>query len=279
MYPPLDAEQKRFLLSSMLKASSASGNADAERRTKSIVNSLRGMWSGANSDFAFKGLSSTAFNGLGQILGAIWEESDPFRIFTLNQALLSVQIAGALRCTQVPSERSSELISLGASLYSGIPRNQTPLKNEYLETIVGNLLTISSDQSPADFVRSFESSDINRLSRYVSEIASNSANIEEAAEIANAYNAEAKKYEKRREIFSKLDLCGLLVSLSTIQAANPPFIPPTTWISELLRWLLQKENSGMSSSIIDVFDSIGKTSNPRAVLVARMQKKISWPNI
>lgn len=224
--------------------------------------------------FPYKGTDSLSFAGFGRLLASLWQIDDPLKILALTNSLLSVQIASALGGTQIPDERNEELISVGSSLYSGVPRKMIPDMQSKLEVVIDGLFAIAPDIPVTEFVTAFDTHDINRLRRYITEIADNTANLEEAAEIAKKYNTEAKRFDSRQELLRNLDLIGLLISLASMQTGSNVFVPPTTWISESLRWVLRKEKSGMAASILDVFDSMGKTKDPRSVLVARMRREL-----
>ena len=272
LYPPLDVDQMSFLLAQLYSASKSMPDRKLANFLKFLSQSLSWYWQSPSTEYPYKGTDSIAFAGFGNLLSALWGVTDESHSALLSQSLLSVQMASAFDAVQVPDPRNENLVSIGASIYSGVNPNQPPEMQSKLKAVIENLFTISSHIPVNEFVGAFQSSDINRLKRYVFDIARQSATVEEAAEVAASFNEEAKRFEARKEFFGQLDLAGFLISVATPSGV---FVPPTTWITTALKWLFRKDPSGMASSILDIVDSIGKTRDPRAVLVARMKKNMA----
>lgn len=270
LFPPLEVEQMRAILSALLIAANDIKDEKLSAILKNLVGQLGAMWISGPEDFPYNGTNAISFSGLGKMLGALWGINDGVQMYNINKTLLSVQVASALGCIQVPDQNNEKLIEIGSTIYSGVKQNTFPEMQSKLEAMVNNLFVISPLIPVTDFVKSFDSADVNKLRRYIQEIGSGTATIEEASTIAKNYNNEAKKFESRRELQENVDLMGFLLSLN-----SSGYVPPIVWIDKSIRWLFRKDSSGICTGILDSLDAIGKTKEPRAVVIARMKRKLN----
>lgn len=274
LYPPLNIDQMNFLLNAIVRASKAISDPKIASYLQTLATELPTFWLSPSTEFPYKGTDSIAFSGLGRLLAIVWGMTEPIKTLSLINSLLSVQIAAALGAVQLPDASSERLISVGTSIYSGVQTGSIPEMQSKLEVIVNNLFTVAADLPVTDFINAFSSADVRRLKRYISDMASSSSSLDEAADIAKAYNEDAKRFAASSDRINNLDVLGFIAALASAKGLTPAFVPPTIWITALLHWLLEKEKSGIASSIMDVFDSLGKAQDPRTVLIARIKKNL-----
>lgn len=249
------------------------------RWVNSVASHLEFVWSDVNQLVHRRGAMAVGTFGHGPVLASSYRARDGVdRDLEFFVAARSVEYAMAMQATVAPCATGYDhprYVETVAGVYSNRDA-QVPVEPSLLRPIVGQVLSVDKDVPVLDLATAFEGSEIDRLRDIISDVAA--VGPEEIETAVLRFNREVRAYEKREKSLAWWQIKGVLFAAGTVAVGD--ITAGAT--AEIIRWGVERiiespywhANRAVSEAA-DTMRSAVTGSRPRAVLVARMRKKLA----
>lgn len=290
-YPPFAFEERKACLLAISRTAEAL-NGEQKVMLEGLIETLSTAWLRTEFFVNTRGAMATEVCGIGELVTSFYKKACN-KDLTLEfwSAASQVERAGALGANVAPYAssgfNSEPFVDLVAGCFSGGKNASLAKLSTDTFALLDEILTIDNDVPLLTFAQEWASGDIERLRKFIVDLANWKQEPESRQEAIDAFNAEVRRYERRPDRLKAFNIVGLCLSAAVAfgVTANPELrqspamlfssagIAMASIVFHLGREELTNKSKHLSAAL-DWTNALLAGVQPEAVLVSRLRKEV-----